>query len=44
MKKSLILLSALFAASTAMAEKIALRTPNNSLVLELNKGAEPLFV
>ena len=27
-----------------MAEKIELRTPNNSLVLELNKGAEPLFV
>ena len=44
MKKSLIFLSALFAASTAMAEKIELRTPNNSLVLELNKGAEPLFV
>ena len=44
MKKSILLLSTLLSASTAMAEKVELRTPNNSLVLDLNKGAEPQFV
>lgn len=44
MKKSLLILSALFAATTAMAEKVELRTPNNSFVIDLNKGEEPQFI
>ena len=44
MKKSLFILSALFAATTAMAEKVELRTPNNSFVIDLNKGEEPQFI
>jgi len=44
MKKSLLIISALFAATVANAEKIELRTPNNSFVIDLNKGEEPQFL
>ena len=41
-KYSLLLLSLLPA--MALADKVELRTPNNSFVVELNKGAEPQFL
>ena len=41
-KYSLLLLSLLPA--MAFADKVELRTPNNSFVVELNKGAEPQFL
>ncbi len=41
-KNSLLLLSLLPA--MALADKVELRTPNNSFVVELNKGAEPQFL
>ena len=41
-KYSLLLLSLLPA--MALADKVELRTPNNSFVIELNKGAEPQFL
>ena len=41
-KYSLLLLSLLPA--MAFADKVELRTPNNSFVIELNKGAEPQFL
>lgn len=44
MKKELLLFAALCATWSAMAEKVELRTPNNSLVIELNKGEEPQFI
>lgn len=44
MKKVFLFLAGLFTVSSAFAEKIELRTPNNSFVVDLNKGAEPKFV
>lgn len=44
MKKTFLFLVAVLAAGSAMADKVELRTPNNSLVFELNKGEEPLFI
>ena len=44
MKKSVLLIAALFSATTAFAEKVELRTPSNSFVLDVNKGSEPQFV
>ena len=43
MKKDIILLTALIPA-LAWAEKVELRTPANSFVIELNQGAEPQFL
>ena len=44
MKKSLLIISALLAMNVAKAEKIELRTPNNSFVIDLIKGEEPQFL
>ncbi len=43
MKKYTLLLLSLLPAM-ALADKVELRTPNNSFVIELNKGAEPQFL
>ena len=43
MKKTSLLLLSLLPAM-AFADKVELRTPNNSFVVELNKGAEPQFL
>jgi alpha-galactosidase len=43
MKNSFLLLLSLLPAM-ALADKVELRTPNNSFVIELNKGAEPHFL
>lgn len=44
MKKYLILLSAIFSAFNAMAEKVELSTPKTSLILDLEKGSSAKFV
>ena len=43
MKKNFLLFLSLLPAM-ALADKVELRTPNNSFVIELNKGAEPQFL